>query len=83
MAGDLAHSEVLHFRSRVLANHLVRPQVPNLNQLVSASDNAKVLDPESVVFVSGLAPVNNSGDCVAPCHLRGVNLRMPHESLPS
>ena len=82
MAWDLAHTEVLNFRGRVLTDHFVRPQVPNLNQLIGTSDDAQVLHPELKVVVSGLAPVHNRGNCMATCNLGRVDLRMPPEGIP-
>ena len=82
MAGDLAHSEVLHFRSRVLADHLVRPQVPNLNQLVLSCDNTQVFQTEREILLGCLTPVHDSGNGMATGDLRGIDLRQPPERVP-
>ena len=59
MAWNFLHSKVLDLSSRVLSKHLIGPQVPNLNELVSFGNNAQFLQSELKVMVSMLSPVDN------------------------
>ena len=60
----------------------MRPQVPNLNQLISTGNDAQVLHTELEVFVSVLTPVDDGGYGVAASHLSGVDLRQTPEYVP-
>jgi len=82
MAWDLFHAECLDLTLSELAEHLVRPQVPHLHELVCAHGHTDICRLELIVVVRMLAPVHDKCDSVAAADSRRINLRFAPEGVP-
>ena len=80
---NVADAKVLNLSRCILSKQLVSPQVPHLDELVTASHHAQVLQLELKILPSMLSPVHDRGDGVTARDLGSVHLGVPPESLPS